>query len=162
MNSRFMIKKKCGIKNNCSVNELVYSAFAHSMKSRFRSWLSTKQEEMASSSLMSLPDITMYSGRRSASSSCSLRTVVPAFSIRSCQSGILVQKPPRINVFAERPTPSVAFRRIYERGDLPVRIVHESRHYRLGWKVMLILFFLFFLFSFFLIFLIFFFFFFFF
>ena len=60
---------------------------------------------------------------------------VPAFSIRSCQAGMRVEKPPRINVFAERPTRSVAFRRIYERGDVPVRIVHESRLYRLGWKV---------------------------
>ena len=63
------------------------------------------------------------------------KSVVPAFSIRSWQSGILVEKPPKIDVFAERPTRSLAFRRIYDRGDLPVVIVHESRLYRLGWKV---------------------------
>lgn len=62
-------------------------------------------------------------------------TTVPAFSIRSAQPGNRVQPPKRVNVFAERPTPSVSFRRIYQRGDLPVCIVHESRLYRLGWKV---------------------------
>lgn len=61
--------------------------------------------------------------------------VVPAFTIRSAQPGNRVQPPKRINVFAERPTPSISFRRIYQRGDLPVCIVHESRLYRLGWKV---------------------------
>lgn len=71
---------------------------------------------------------------RSARTSSS-STVVPAFTIRSAQSGNRVQPPKRINVFAERPTPSIAFRRIYQRGDLPVCIVHESRLYRLGWKV---------------------------
>ena len=60
---------------------------------------------------------------------------VPAFTIRSAQPGNRVQPPKRINIFAERPTPSLAFRRIYQRGDLPVCIVHESRLYRLGWKV---------------------------
>lgn len=70
------------------------------------------------------------SARQSSSS-----TVVPAFTIRSAQPGSRVQPPKRINVFAERPTPSLAFRRIYQRGDLPVCIVHESRLYRLGWKV---------------------------
>ncbi|XP_046646141.1 parkin coregulated gene protein homolog [Daphnia pulicaria] len=61
-------------------------------------------------------------------------TVVPAFTIRSASQG-RVQPPKRVNVFAERPSPSLAFRRIYQRGDLPVCIVHESRLYRLGWKV---------------------------
>lgn len=61
--------------------------------------------------------------------------VVPAFTVRSAQPGSRVQPPKRVNVFAERPTPSIAFRRIYQRGDLPVCIVHESRLYRLGWKV---------------------------
>jgi hypothetical protein len=78
------------------------------------------------------------------SSNCSEKSggQVPAFTIRSWslsnhqQSGIRVEEPPRINVFAERPTPSLAFRRIYDRGDLPVCIVHESRLYRLGWKVL--------------------------
>jgi len=69
------------------------------------------------------------------SSARSKATTVPAFSIRSIQPGNRVQQPPRINVFAERPTPSLAFRRIYQRGDLPVCIVHESRLFRLGWKV---------------------------
>ena len=71
------------------------------------------------------------------SSARSKATTVPAFSIRSIQPGNRVQQPPRINVFAERPTPSLAFRRIYQRGDLPVCIVHESRLFRLGWKVSL-------------------------
>ena len=78
------------------------------------------------------------------SSNCSEKSggQVPAFTIRSWslsnhqQSGIRVEEPPRINVFAERPTPSMGFRRIYDRGDLPVCIVHESRLYRLGWKVL--------------------------
>lgn len=61
-------------------------------------------------------------------------TVVPAFTIRSASQS-RVQPPKRVNVFAERPSPSLAFRRIYQRGDLPVCIVHESRLYRLGWKV---------------------------
>ncbi|EFX79544.1 hypothetical protein DAPPUDRAFT_33980, partial [Daphnia pulex] len=56
------------------------------------------------------------------------------FTIRSASQG-RVQPPKRVNVFAERPSPSLAFRRIYQRGDLPVCIVHESRLYRLGWKV---------------------------
>jgi hypothetical protein len=64
-------------------------------------------------------------------------TVVPAFTIRSASQG-RVQPPKRVNVFAERPSPSLAFRRIYQRGDLPVCIVHESRLYRLGWKVLYI------------------------
>lgn len=67
----------------------------------------------------------------------SAAAVVPAFTIRSIQSGNRVEKPPRIDVFAERPTPSVAFRRIYQRGDLPVHLIHESRLYRLGWKASL-------------------------
>ena len=33
------------------------------------------------------------------------------------KQGIRVQQPPRVNVFAERPTPSLAFRRIYNRGE---------------------------------------------
>lgn len=89
-------------------------------------------------------------GRSSAASSLQSGAgqgrVVPAFTIRSwalpanaapnsAGAGLRVQTPPRINVFAERPTPSLAFRRIYDRGDLPVCIVHESRLYRLGWKV---------------------------
>lgn len=57
-------------------------------------------------------------------------TVVPAFTIRSASQS-RVQPPKRVNVFAERPSPSLAFRRIYQRGDLPVCIVHESRLYRL-------------------------------
>ncbi|KAK4010186.1 hypothetical protein OUZ56_019338 [Daphnia magna] len=63
-------------------------------------------------------------------------TVVPAFTIRSASQS-RVQPPKRVNVFAERPSPSLAFRRIYQRGDLPVCIVHESRLYRLGWKLLL-------------------------
>lgn len=60
-------------------------------------------------------------------------TVVPAFTIRSASQS-RVQPPKRVNVFAERPSPSLAFRRIYQRGDLPVCIVHESRLYRLSFS----------------------------
>ncbi|KAG7155069.1 parkin coregulated gene protein homolog [Homarus americanus] len=90
------------------------------------------------------PDPKAYPGdRRSlgspAPSSCgstssSVRTV-EAFTPASRMRGARVSGPPKLGVFRPRPAPPTTFRRMYERGDVPVTLHHDHHGHNLRWKV---------------------------
>ncbi|XP_068208845.1 parkin coregulated gene protein homolog [Palaemon carinicauda] len=76
-------------------------------------------------------------GRRSvssAASSCSTRTV-EAFTPASRMRGAVVAGPPKLGVFRPRPSSPTTFRRMYERGDVPVTLHHDHHGHTLRWKV---------------------------
>ncbi|XP_071553040.1 parkin coregulated gene protein homolog isoform X2 [Panulirus ornatus] len=70
----------------------------------------------------------------SSSSTSSLRKV-EAFTPASRMRGAVVGGPPRVGVFRPRPSPPTTFRRMYERGDVPVSLYHDHHGHTLRWKV---------------------------
>lgn len=63
-----------------------------------------------------------------------IRTV-PAFTIASRMKNVRVKGPPKLGVFNPRPSPPTTFRKMYERGDIPVTLQHDHRGHSLRWKV---------------------------
>ncbi|XP_050695651.1 parkin coregulated gene protein homolog [Eriocheir sinensis] len=70
----------------------------------------------------------------SATSSYSARTV-EAFTPASRMRGTQVGGPPKVGVFRPRPSPPTTFKRMYERGDVPVTLHHDHHGHALRWKV---------------------------
>ncbi|XP_076051165.1 parkin coregulated gene protein homolog [Oratosquilla oratoria] len=68
------------------------------------------------------------------SASCSRRTVA-GFSTSSRMPNAVVAGPPRLGLFRPRPSPPTTFRRMYERGDIPVALHHDHRGHVLAWKM---------------------------
>ncbi|KAK4289981.1 hypothetical protein Pmani_037085 [Petrolisthes manimaculis] len=69
------------------------------------------------------------------SSSCSTYRRVQAFTTASRMKGTVVGGPPKVGVFKPRPSPPTTFRRMYERGDVPVTLHHDHHGHTLRWKV---------------------------
>jgi len=57
-----------------------------------------------------------------------------AFSIAS-KSGTCPTSPPRAGASSRRPVPKTEFRRFYDRGDLPIQILHGAVGGKISWKV---------------------------
>lgn len=45
------------------------------------------------------------------------------------------EPPPKSGAFVKRDVPASEFRRYYDRGDLPIRVDHQSSQPKLVWKV---------------------------
>ncbi|KAK8736156.1 hypothetical protein OTU49_004850, partial [Cherax quadricarinatus] len=62
----------------------------------------------------------------------SVRTV-EAFTPASRMRGTMVGRPPKLGVFRPRPAPPTTFRKMYERGDVPVTLHHDHHGHNLRW-----------------------------
>ncbi|KAK7063099.1 hypothetical protein SK128_021239 [Halocaridina rubra] len=81
----------------------------------------------------------LHRGSRRAPSSlmsCSTSRSVEAFTPASRMKGALVMGPPKLRVFRPRPASPTTFRRMYERGDVPVSLHHDHHGHTLRWKQM--------------------------
>lgn len=74
-------------------------------------------------------------GSAASSATCSSARTVEAFTPASRMRGAVVAGPPRIGVFRPRPAPPTTFRKMYERGDVPVTLHHDHHGHTLRWKV---------------------------
>nr|WBG54463.1 parkin coregulated-like protein [Austinograea rodriguezensis] len=81
------------------------------------------------------PSHEVSGGRRGAVSTASSRKTVEAFTPASRMRGAMVSGPPKVGVFRPRPSPPTTFRRMYERGDVPVTLHHDHHGHALRWKV---------------------------
>ncbi|KAB7506832.1 Parkin coregulated gene-like protein [Armadillidium nasatum] len=61
--------------------------------------------------------------------------VVPAFSPASRMKDVTVRGPPKLKVFKPRPSAPTTFRMMYDRGDIPVSLLHDQRGHSIRWKV---------------------------
>nr|XP_045582115.1 parkin coregulated gene protein homolog [Procambarus clarkii] len=73
--------------------------------------------------------------RSCGASSCGSVHAVQPFTPASRMRGARVGRPPRLGVFRPRPAPPTTFRKMYERGDVPVSLHHDHHGHTLRWKV---------------------------
>ena len=81
--------------------------------------------------------ISSCSSRRTNASNSS-REVLP-FTPHAGKPGTIIRAPPSVSFAASSTIKSVAFRRVYDCGDLPAAVLHDSQGRKISWKVKIIL-----------------------
>ncbi len=57
------------------------------------------------------------------------------FTVKSTLKNAVVQPPPPVGAFSERPSKPTAFRKFYLRGDFPIALEHDTKGNKIAWKV---------------------------
>lgn len=57
------------------------------------------------------------------------------FTVKSLLKNAVVQPPPAVGAFSERPSKPTAFRKFYLRGDFPIALEHDTKGNKIAWKV---------------------------
>ncbi|XP_037248479.1 parkin coregulated gene protein isoform X1 [Falco biarmicus] len=65
----------------------------------------------------------------------SKRQVCDGFTVKAMMKNTVVRGPPLAGAFKERPTKPTAFRKFYERGELPIALEHDTKGNKIAWKV---------------------------
>ncbi|KAK2714923.1 hypothetical protein QYM36_009804 [Artemia franciscana] len=76
--------------------------------------------------------ISSCSSRRTNASNSS-REVLP-FTPHAGKPGTIIRAPPSVSFAASSTIKSVAFRRVYDCGDLPAAVLHDSQGRKISWK----------------------------
>ncbi|XP_010149276.1 PREDICTED: parkin coregulated gene protein homolog, partial [Eurypyga helias] len=64
----------------------------------------------------------------------SKQQVSDGFTVKAMMKNTLVRGPPLAGAFKERPAKPTAFRKFYERGDLPIALEHDTKGNKIFWK----------------------------
>lgn len=57
------------------------------------------------------------------------------FTVKSLLKNAVVEPPPAVGAFSERPSKPTAFRKFYLRGDFPIALEHDTKGNKIAWKV---------------------------
>ncbi|XP_059209306.1 parkin coregulated gene protein isoform X2 [Centropristis striata] len=57
------------------------------------------------------------------------------FTVKATMKNSVVEGPPAVGAFRERPSKPTIFRKFYERGEFPMALEHDPKGNRIAWKV---------------------------
>ncbi|XP_009075680.1 PREDICTED: parkin coregulated gene protein-like, partial [Acanthisitta chloris] len=64
----------------------------------------------------------------------STQQVCDGFTVRAMMKNTVVRGPPLAGALKERPAKPTAFRKFYDRGDLPIAVEHDTKGNKIAWK----------------------------